>query len=180
MTSSEPFSVRNRVVVVTGGASGIGAALCKRFADDGAGTVVVVDMDVARARALAQTLGDGVGVAMGANCGVEMDLRRVIVTTEFEHGPIAVFVCNAGIACNGGLDVPDEEWSRIWRVNSLQQLYVARHLFPRWLERGGGHLVVTASAAGLLSEPAALDLRPPAQRRGGKGDPLYAIYARRL
>ena len=143
--------------MVTGGANGIGAALARRFAAEGARTVVVVDLDLQRASAVASSLGDGtVGVPMAANCGVEMDLRRVILTTEFEHGPIDVFCCNAGIPSNGSFDVPDAEWTRIWQVNTMQQVYVARHLFARWIERGGGHLVVTASAAGLLTQVGSL------------------------
>lgn len=156
-STTAPYSIRNRVVVVTGGANGIGASLCRRFAADGARTVVVVDLDLQRATAVAKSLGDGtVGVAMAANCGVEMDLRRVIVATESEFGPIDVFCCNAGIPSNGSFDVPDAEWTRIWQVNAMQQIYVARHLFHRWIERGGGHLVVTASAAGLLTQVGSL------------------------
>ena len=134
-STTAPYSIRSRVVVVTGGANGIGASLCRRFAADGARTVVVVDLDLQRATAVAKSLGDGtVGVAMAANCGVEMDLRRVIVATEFEFGPIDVFCCNPS---NGSFDVPDAEWTRIWQVNAMQQIYVARHLFHRWIERGG-------------------------------------------
>ena len=98
---------------------------------------------------------------MGADCGSELDLRRVIVQTEFEHGPIGVFVANAGIPSNGSFDVTDSEWERIWRINTMQQLWVARHLFPRWISRGGGHLVVTASAAGLLTQVGSLPPRTP-------------------
>ena len=81
------FSARGKVVVVTGGANGIGAALCRRFASEGASKVVVVDLNVGVAESLAATLPEHVGVAVGADCGSELDLRRVIVQTEFEHGP---------------------------------------------------------------------------------------------
>ena len=155
------FSARGKVVVVTGGANGIGAALCQRFASEGASKVVVVDLNVGVAQSLAATLPEHVGVAMGADCGSELDLRRVIVQTEFEHGPIGVFVANAGIPSNGSFDVTDGEWERIWRINTMQQLWVARHLFPRWISRGGGHLVVTASAAGLLTQVGSLPSRTP-------------------
>ena len=135
-TAMSEFSARGKVVVVTGGANGIGAALCRRFASEGASKVVVVDLNVGVAESLAATLPEHVGVAVGADCGSELDLRRVIVQTEFEHGPIGVFVANAGIPSNGSFDVTDREWARIWRINTMQQLWVARHLFPRWIARG--------------------------------------------
>ena len=86
-TAMSEFSARGKVVVVTGGANGIGAALCRRFASEGASKVVVVDLNVGVAESLAATLPEHVGVAVGADCGSELDLRRVIVQTEFEHGP---------------------------------------------------------------------------------------------
>ena len=97
------------------------------------------------------------GLAIQANCGSEMDIRKVIVRVEFEHGPIDVFVANAGIPANGGPEVTDDEWKRIWQVNCMQHVYVARHLFPRWIAQDQpGCLVVTASAAGLLTQVGSL------------------------
>merc|ERR1719319_1389979 len=95
------FNPRGAVCVVTGGASGIGRSLCKQFAKEGAKRVVVVDLNLDRAKAVAAELPGTVGVAMRANCGQEMDLRRVIMKTEFQYGPIAAFCCNAGIPSNG-------------------------------------------------------------------------------
>jgi NAD(P)-dependent dehydrogenase (short-subunit alcohol dehydrogenase family) len=92
-------------------------------------------------------------LALEANCGNEMDIRRVIVTALSKCGRIDAFFCNAGIPCNGGVDVPNEEWTRIWNVNVMQITYVARHLFPRWQsDRQKGFMCVTASAAGLLTQ----------------------------
>ena len=87
-----------------------------------------------------------------ANCGVEMDIRKVILKTEFEVGPIDVFISNAGIPANGGTEVPNDEWDRIWRVNVMQHVFVARHLFPLYKSRGYGAMLITASAAGLLTQ----------------------------
>ena len=79
------------------------------------------------------------------------------VQVEAEVGPIDVFVANAVIPSNGGVDVTDDEWQRIWQVNVMQTIYVARHLVPRWIaRRHPGHLVVTASAAGLLTQVGSL------------------------
>jgi NAD(P)-dependent dehydrogenase (short-subunit alcohol dehydrogenase family) len=121
------MSRAGQVVVVTGGANGIGKAMCEKFAAEGA-SVVVVDMNIAAAQAVADACD---GVALSANCSVEMDLRRVISQTEYQVGPIDVFCANAGIPSNGGIDVPNDEWDRIWKVNQMQHVWVARHLFPR-------------------------------------------------
>ena len=87
-----------------------------------------------------------------ANCGVEMDIRKVILKTDFEVGPIDVIISNAGIPANGGTEVPNDEWDRIWRVNVMQHVFVARHLFPLYKSRGYGAMLITASAAGLLTQ----------------------------
>ena len=169
-TAMSEFSASGKVVVVTGGANGIGAALCRRFASEGASKVVVVDLNLGVAQSLAATLPDRVGVAMGADCGSELDLRRVILQTEFEHGPIGVFVANAGIPSNGSFDVTDSEWQRIWRINTMQQLWVARHLFPRWITRSGGSLARIRTRTLILilggSHGAAAILSSPRRRQG--------------
>lgn len=139
--------------VVSGGASGIGAALCRELAAQGA-KVVVADLNESAARAVARDVG---GVAVRCNAAVEMDVRRLISIAEHEVGPIDVFCSNAGIPSNGGYEVPNDEWQRIWGVNVMQHVYVARHLFPKWIARGnGGKLMITASAAGLLTQVGSL------------------------
>ncbi len=140
--------MKQRVAVVTGGASGIGRALCRRFAADGA-RVVVSDIDGAGARAVAEEIG---GLAVAGDIGVESDVESLIATSVAAYGPIDVFVCNAGIAIEGGAEVPDDDWQRIMQVNVMGHVYAARHLVPSMLERGGGTFVVTASAAGLLTQ----------------------------
>ena len=89
---------------------------------------------------------------MRANCGVEMDLRKVIMTAEFEYGPLSAIIANAGIPSNGGVEVPNDEWQRIYQVNVMQHVYIARHWLPYVQERGKGSLLITASAAGLLTQ----------------------------
>jgi NAD(P)-dependent dehydrogenase (short-subunit alcohol dehydrogenase family) len=143
------MKVQDKVCVVTGGASGIGRALAERFVAEKARTVVVVDRDADGVRAVAAAIG---GVGMTADVGRDDDVRRVVEETEAKHGPIDLFCSNAGILLIGGAEVPDAEWQRIWDVNVMSHVYAARHLVPRMLERGGGWLLNTASAAGLLSQ----------------------------
>ena len=138
-----------KVIVVTGGANGIGRALCERFAAEGARQVVVADLDGEGAAAVAERIG---GVSRTVDVGVEGDLAALIDRTETEHGPIDLFCSNAGIGIGEGLDAPDDVWDGIWRVNTMAHVWVARHLVPKMIARGGGYLLNTASAAGLLTQ----------------------------
>lgn len=151
---ASPGCIAGKICVVTGGASGIGTALCRRFAELGARKVVVADMNEPAAAALAKELD---GVAIRCNVAQEMDVRRLIRTVEFTVGPIDIFCSNAGIPSNGGYEVPNDEWQRILDVNVMSHVYAARHLFPVWQQREGDkHFVVTASAAGLLTQVGSL------------------------
>lgn len=146
------MELRDRVCLVTGGASGIGRALCHRFAAEGARAVAVVDRDADGAVAAAASVGD-VATPMTADVTVEADLQAVVERTENELGPIDLLASNAGILGYGGIELPDKSWDLVWRVNVLAHLYAARAVVPRMLERGGGYLLNTASAAGLLTQP---------------------------
>lgn len=149
-------TVQGKVCIVTGGGSGIGTSLCRVAAAAGAEAIVVVDMNQASAQAVADSLSCK-SLALTANVSIEMDIRRVINTAFATFGTVDVFFSNAGIPSNGGFEVPNDEWDRIWKVNSLSHVWVARHLFPRWIEAGcGGSLVITASAAGLLTQVGSL------------------------
>ena len=138
-----------KVIVVTGGASGIGRALAARFGNEGARAVVIVDRDAARVEQAAAELGCHGIVADIATDEAVIDL---IDRTEKEHGPIDLFCANAGIGGSGGLQASDSDWQRSWDVNVMAHVYAARCLIPRMLERGGGYFLHTASAAGLLSQ----------------------------
>ena len=148
------MELAGKIVVVTGGASGIGRALCMRFAAEGAAAVVVADRDGPGAEAVAAQAGrTGVVTrAIPTDVSVEADVVALIETTESEVGPIDLFCSNAGIAVPGGVDAPDETWERIWGINVMAHVYAARALVPRMTERGGGYLLNTASAAGLLTQ----------------------------
>jgi NAD(P)-dependent dehydrogenase (short-subunit alcohol dehydrogenase family) len=145
------MELSGRVAVVTGGASGIGRALARRIAAEGASGVVVADLDGAGAEAVAGELGSG---AVGMACDVADDsqVAALIARAEEAFGAIDVFFANAGVGTGSGLDAPDELWEQSWAVNVNAHVLAARLLVPGWVERGGGYFVSTASAAGLLSQ----------------------------
>lgn len=145
------MEVRDRVVVVTGGGNGIGAALCRRFAQESARAIVVADLDGDAASAVAGELGV-VATAMAIDVSREDDVQRLVVTTESKHGPVDLFCANAGIGTMGGVDVANDAWQRTWDVNVMAHVYAARALLPGWVARGEGYLLTTASAAGLLTQ----------------------------
>jgi NAD(P)-dependent dehydrogenase (short-subunit alcohol dehydrogenase family) len=142
------MNVGGKHVVVTGGASGIGAALCRRFAAEGASAVVVADRDADGALAVAEPLG---ATAVTCDVSVEADVRHLVAHAEEQNGPIDLFCANAGIAVLGGVDALDEEWDASWRVNVMAHVFALRALLPGWLARGEGCFLATASAAGLLT-----------------------------
>lgn len=143
------MEIRDKVTVVTGGASGIGEALCRRFAKEGAKAVVVADIDEQGARAVAQEIG---GLSVRCDVRREEDVVHLVEKTEEQCGPIDLFCANAGIIVLGSVDVPAEDWQRIWEVNVMSHVYAAKAVIPRMIARGGGYLLHTASAAGLLSQ----------------------------
>ena len=143
------MTVNDQVCVVTGGAHGIGRSLAERFAAEGARAVVVADLDMAAAQQVAAGFG---GLAIACDVAVEADLVRVLDTVEYAYGPIGLFCSNAGIAIDGGLEISDADWDRIMRINFMSHVWLARHLVPRMLRNGGGALLQTVSAAGLLTQ----------------------------
>ncbi|HUF75931.1 MAG TPA: SDR family oxidoreductase [Longimicrobiales bacterium] len=145
------MKVRDKVIVVTGGASGIGRALAERFAAEGARSVVVADLDEAGASLVASSIGGG-AVAAGVDVADEQALVSLIDEVEESQGPIDLFCSNAGVFAREGLETTDERWDHALDVNLRSHLFAARHLVPRMTARGGGYLLHTASAAGLLSQ----------------------------
>ncbi len=142
------MELKEKIIVVTGGASGIGKALCRRFTAEGARTVVV-DMNAAGAAEVATEVGS---VAMTADVSKESDVVRVVDQTEHTIGAIDLFCSNAGIAVTGGVETSDADWQKSWDVNVMSHIHAARTLVPRMIARGGGYLLNTASAAGLLNQ----------------------------
>lgn len=143
------MEVRDKIIVVTGAGAGIGAELCRRFAAEGARGVAVADVDEAAAQAVAADCG---GVAYRTDVGVEADVVRLTESVTSTLGPIDLFCSNAGIMVMGGSDTPNDDWDRIWRINVMSHVYAARAVLPGMIQRGGGYLLQTASAAGLLTQ----------------------------
>ena len=142
------MEIAGKIAVVTGAAGGIGAALAESLAAAGAAHVVCVDRDPG-VRAIAGKVG---GSARIVDVADPAQLTDMIDAVEADIGPIALFCSNAGILIPGGVEVPDDDWQRIWTVNVMSHVWAARHLVPRMAARGGGYLLNTASAAGLLNQ----------------------------
>jgi NAD(P)-dependent dehydrogenase (short-subunit alcohol dehydrogenase family) len=142
-------SVTGAGVVVTGGGSGIGAALCRRFAADGA-RVVVNDIDAEAAAAVAAANG---ATAIAGDAASEDGVAALISAARAELGEIDLYCANAGIARIGGPEAAEADWEASWQVNVMAHVRAARLLLGPWLERGSGHLICTVSAAGLLTVP---------------------------
>ena len=148
------MELSDRHAVVTGGASGIGAALARRFAEEGA-RVVVADLDGEGAAAVAGEIG---ALGLRVDVGREEEIQGLVAQAEKANGPIDLFFSNAGVPGPGGgpVEVPVDAWQQTWEVNVLAHVWAARAVLPGMLERGDGYLLNTASAAGLLTHVAAL------------------------
>ncbi len=145
------MELKDKVAIVTGGASGIGEALCRRFARDGA-RVVVVDLDGDGAERVASEID---GVAMQADVSREEDIVRVVGETEEQLGQVDLIFSNAGILSiddGHAASASNEVWNRMMGVNVMAHIYAARAVLPGMIARGDGYILSTASAAGLLSQ----------------------------
>lgn len=145
------MEITGKVAVVTGAASGIGKALAARLIADGAKGVVLTDLDEAGVQAAADELG-AAAIGLYADASSEADIAAAIAAAERDFGPVSLFFANAGIAVQESEQADDDTWDLNWRVNTYAHVIAARLLVPGWLERGEGHFVSTASAAGLLTQ----------------------------
>jgi len=143
------MKVKDKVVVVTGAASGIGRALAQRFTQEGAKRVVIADIDAAGLERVAKETG---AEAVRTDVSQEAQIQHLIWHTEEKVGPIDLFCSNAGIGIDGGPEVPDSGWQRIWNINVMAHIWAARVLVPLMIGRKNGYLLQTVSAAGLLTQ----------------------------
>ena len=142
------MELQGRVTVITGGASGIGAACARAFSMEGA-KVVIADVNVEGARAVADDIG---AIAIACDVGKEEDVGALVEMTEAEVGKIDVFFSNAAIATGGDpISTPVDTWQQQWQINVMGHVYAVRAVLPAMLTRGEGYLVHTASMAGILT-----------------------------
>jgi NAD(P)-dependent dehydrogenase (short-subunit alcohol dehydrogenase family) len=143
------MQIQGKVIIVTGGANGIGRALCQKFAAEGARAVIVSDIDKQGAEQVAVQIQ---GTAVPANVGKESDVANVVAAATKKFGQVDVFVSNAGVGAAGGPEASDADWQRSWDVNVMAHVYAARAVLPQMLARKEGYLVQTVSAAGMLAQ----------------------------
>lgn len=142
------MEIKNKVAVITGGASGIGKAMAARFVKEGASAVVIADVNPAL-----DEVAEELGVkAIKTNVAKESDVKHLISTAEQEFGQIDLLCNNAGIGVGGGPETPNEDWQRIWDINVMGHVFATRAALPDMLQRGDGYILNTASAAGLLTQ----------------------------
>jgi NAD(P)-dependent dehydrogenase (short-subunit alcohol dehydrogenase family) len=143
------MDIRGKVAIVTGGASGIGAAMARQFASAGARGIVVADVNFERAEGVAREIG-----ALAVRCDVsrEPDIQALVATTRERFGQVDIYMSNAGILGRvGGIELEDALWDKMWQVHGMAHVWAARAVVPDMVARGEGYFVVTASAAGLLN-----------------------------
>jgi NAD(P)-dependent dehydrogenase (short-subunit alcohol dehydrogenase family) len=138
----------DKVVVITGGGSGIGAALARRFSSERPHALVLADLDITAADNVAADIG---AIALKVDVSRPEDNDRLVDEVEELFGPIDLFCANAGIGFAGDEQTPPGEWDRMWQVNVMSHVHAAHRLLPTWRARGGGYFLATVSAAGLLT-----------------------------
>jgi len=143
------MEIKDKVVIVTGGASGIGSAIVRKFTEQGARGIVVADLNMERAEQVAR---DCSALAVKCDVGREADIQAAVEAARKRFGQVDVFVSNAGIlGRRGGFELEDALWESMWHVHGMAHVWAARAVIPKMVSRGEGYFVVTASAAGLLS-----------------------------
>ncbi|MGE4242510.1 SDR family oxidoreductase [Ramlibacter sp.] len=145
------MDIHGKVAVVTGGASGIGAAAAQRFAAEGARGVVVADMNLERAQGVARSIGTQ-AIAVQCDVSREADIQALVAAARERFGQVDIYFSNAGfLGKMGGIDLEDALWEKMWQVHGMAHVWAARAVIPEMTKRGEGYFLVTASAAGLLN-----------------------------
>jgi len=145
------MKVKDKIILVTGGANGIGRALCERFAAEGAARIYVADIDFETAERVAESVG---GKALRLDVADEANCQSVVAEILSEAGRLDFIASNAGIGgAEGSLEVSNDVWRKIYEINVLSHVFLARAAFPAMIKNGGGAFLITASAAGLLTHP---------------------------
>ena len=148
------MNIKDKIIIVTGGANGIGKALCQRFVSEQAARVIIVDLELDSAQQLADELGAD---AMQADVSKESDIQAVVSAVEAKYGQIDLYCSNAGVFFSvlpdwQATSLANEQWQKIWEINVMSHIYGARAVLPSMQKRGDGYILNTVSAAGLLSQ----------------------------
>lgn len=144
------MDLKGKVIIITGAANGIGAAMARRFAQEQPEKLILADIDEAGLEKMAAEL--DCAVAFPCNMSKETDIQRLVSETEAAHGRIDLFCGNAGIFRLGGVNTTDEDFGLVWDINVQSHIWAARAALPKMLERGEGYFLITASAAGMLTQ----------------------------
>lgn len=142
------MKIRDSVVWISGAGSGIGKALAHRFAEEGAQAICLVDLDLDAAQTVADEVG---GLALRADVRDQDAVRHALKEAESQLGAIDLLCLNAGVAIGGGPSASDDDWLLSWEVNVMSHIFALREMLPKMMENGGGYILHTASAAGLLT-----------------------------
>ena len=143
------MEIKDKIIIITGAASGIGRAMARRFTAEGAKQLIVADLNADGLREVAEEIG---AHAIPTNVAIESEVTHLIKSAEKEYGQIDLLCNNAGIGVGGGPETSNEDWQRIWNINLMAHVYAARAAIPGMLARGEGYIMNTASAAGLLTQ----------------------------
>lgn len=142
--------VRGKVAVVTGGGSGIGEGLARRFAAEGAAAVAVLDVNLDAARRVTEDIeGGGTGasgmrvLAIRADVGEQAEVEAALAEVAETAGEVDIYCSNAGIVATGGLETSADDWRQNWQVNTMAHVYAAQVLIPKMAERGSGFFAIT-------------------------------------
>lgn len=146
------MQIKGKVVVVTGGANGIGRALCLRFAKEGARLVACADVDEDNGFKVLKEIEEGRGAFFACDVSKEDQVKFLVDTVTGAAGGVDIFCSNAGIGTTGGPEASDRDWKRSWNINVMAHVYAARAVLPQMLKRREGYLLQTISAAGLLTQ----------------------------
>lgn len=174
------MKLRDKTVVITGAGGGIGAAMAEKFAREKPRGIVVADIDAAAAEDVAARV-RAIGVpalAHRADVGDERQATELIAASEREFGQVDVLCSNAGIAVGMGVHAPQDRWSAAWAVNVMAHVHLARAVLPGMAARGSGHVMITASAAGLLGLPGDAPYSVTKAAAVGLAEWLAATYRR--
>ena len=143
------MNLRDKVAIVTGGASGIGEGLARRLTQEGARGIVVADVQIERAQAVAAEVG---GLAVRCDVSQEADIQALVAASTARFGQVDAYFSNAGILGRpGGIELEDALWDKMWQIHGMAHVWAARAVVPQMVARGEGCFMVTASAAGLLN-----------------------------